>query len=790
MGRKILTCHIIFTRHNLSYLDFKPKINMKQLQFLLSFLLLTGISVEAQTLENNPVKKALVIGIDTYSPPPNTKEAKSATRPPESWNNLSGCKNDAESMREILISRFGFSLTDIKELYNTNATRSAILKALTELLNNTPKNGIAVVYYAGHGSQIRNSLIQNDDDGYNETIVPADVWKKDTLDITDKQVSAIFGEFVKKKIKLTAIFDCCQSGSMARGLFEGKSRYINRNEYDLKDPSNPTPPEEMSNSGYLRISASQADEVAKEHMDDNPNVPVDKRAHGAFTLALMKVLDQQSAKASAQSIFTAVRAIIKSFGKTQEPVMAGDPTRFNETLLGIDKSLISDDLSFPIMSLRENKIIIQAGYAAGINPDNELTSITDSTLKIKVVNVMSLNQSEVVVINGTPSDIKAGMKFKITNWVSNKAPLLRIYIPKSSYTYDEISKQAAVNIKLKESPNVSWSNKIENTEPDVTINIQDRVVSARDFTANIKDLILKEFSVTVIEKIAKGKSLFVNMAPPKKLQNLLVNKFADYNTIQLVDKPEDANYILYGTIDSINKTAYGLIKSDYSLKDSLGSMPVDAGYFPLADNSEKSYEALVNYIFETSVKLSKIRGWLTLSPPKEQDFFPYRIVLRDNQTQNIIDTTGLKIGQRFDISVEADESTLLQQDIFPKYIYLFTIDKNGTMTPIYPSRAGQSEGKFPRRYNNGNPVEKFTIHKNAKATEPSGTDNYFLIASETPIPDAYSLFTQQGVRGTPRGSSGPLAELLKMGNLSGARGVNANTPANWNLYRLSVKVTY
>ena len=763
---------------------------MKSLFIFFATILLSNQILFAQPPATEPVKKALVIGIDTYSPPIGSKQPKSTTRPPEAWNDLSGCKNDAEAMKEILVSKFGFATTDVKELYNTKATRAAILSSLNELLKSTPENGIAVVYYAGHGSQIRNSMAQNDDDGYNETIVPADVWRKDTVDITDKQVSAIFGEFVKKKIKLTAIFDCCQSGSMARGLFEGKSRYINRNEYDLKDASNPTPPEEMTNSGYLRISASQADEVAKEHMDDNPNVPIEKRTHGAFTLALMKVLDQQSAKASAQNIFTAVRAIIKSFSKPQEPVMAGDPTRYNETLFGIDKALLSDNVSFPIMSLLNKKIILQAGYASGVNPDNELTAVNDSTLKIKIVNIMSLNQSEVTVIAGSAAAIKAGMKFTVTNWVSSKAPLLKIYIPKSSYTYDEITKQASVNMQLKQSPNVKWSSKIETAEPDVTINIQDRKITARDFTTNTNNIILKDFSVAETEKLAKGKSLFVNMAPPKKLQDMMVTKFSEYKTIQLVEKPEDANYVLYGTLDVNNNVAYGLVKTDFSLRDSLGSMPVDAGCYTLADNSEKSYQDVVESVFETCVKLSKIRGWLTLAPPKEQDFFPYRIVLRDNATQQIIASDGLKIGQRFDINLEADEETYLQQDIFPKYIYLFTIDKNGTMTPVYPSRSGQSEGKFPRRNNNGNPVEKFIIFKNAKASEPSGTDNYFLIASETPIPDAYSLFKQEGVRGTPRSASGPLAELLKMGNITGARGINPNTPANWNLYRLSVKVTY
>ena len=176
------------------------------MKYLLSFfatILLSSQMLFAQAPMKKPVKKALVIGIDTYSPPIGSKQAKSTTRPPEAWNDLSGCKNDAEAMKEILVSKFGFATTDVKELYNTKATRAAILSSLNDLLKSTPENGIAVVYYAGHGSQIRNSMAQNDDDGYNEAIVPADVWRKDTVDITDKQVSAIFGEFVKKKIKLT-----------------------------------------------------------------------------------------------------------------------------------------------------------------------------------------------------------------------------------------------------------------------------------------------------------------------------------------------------------------------------------------------------------------------------------------------------------------------------------------------------------------------------------------------------------------------------------------------------------
>ena len=62
------------------------------MKYLLSFfatILLSSQMLFAQAPMKKPVKKALVIGIDTYSPPIGSKQAKSTTRPPEAWNDSS-----------------------------------------------------------------------------------------------------------------------------------------------------------------------------------------------------------------------------------------------------------------------------------------------------------------------------------------------------------------------------------------------------------------------------------------------------------------------------------------------------------------------------------------------------------------------------------------------------------------------------------------------------------------------------------------------------------------------------
>jgi hypothetical protein len=595
----------------------------------------------------------------------------------------------------------------------------------------------------------------------------------------------LFNRFIDKKVKLTAIFDCCHSGSIARGLYPGKSRFIGGSDYDVKDSATVVAPETRPNSGYLIISAAQDNEPAKEHRLD-----FKQPAHGAFTLALMEVLKQQSVKASAQNLFNAVRAMIKSFGKTQEPVLAGDPARFQETLLGIDKGLLSDKILFPVLDVQGTKIYVQAGFAAGINPENELTGQNDSTVKIRITNVIGMSQSEAELISGKITDVKKASPFEVTNWVSTKAPLLKIYIPESNFTYEDIVKQAVVNAQLRTNAGTKWYNNFEQAEPDVTINFAGGKAVANDFISRKVNIPLKEFSLAEVQKIASNKNLFVNLPAPGKLTAAIKAKFAEFKTLQLVSKPEEAHYILYGTTDNNNKIAYGLVKADIALKDSLGSMPLYTKAFPLQENTDAAFRSLSDSLFVSSLKLSKIRGWLTLAAPQEAGFFPYRLVMRNAKTKTEVDSNGIKIGELVSLSVEAEEN-YLEDRIEKKYIYVFTIDSKGLMQLVYPTaNMGGNDNKFPISDDDGRPQKKLTIFNNGKAAEPIGTDNYFLLASKDPIQAPGQIFNQEGVRGTPRGKKNSLSALLEMGNESAARGLPTTTPSNWNLVRLAVKVSH
>ena len=147
----------------------------------LSLLIFLLIAVN-QIITAVGIQRALVIGIDIYNP----KEIQGR------WQNLDGCANDALSVKQVLEARYGFRDENIKKLINSEASRDSILGGFEKLLTNSEAGDIAVIYYAGHGSQVRNSLSE-EKDLKDETMVPADSYLG-AKDIRDKELALIFNK--------------------------------------------------------------------------------------------------------------------------------------------------------------------------------------------------------------------------------------------------------------------------------------------------------------------------------------------------------------------------------------------------------------------------------------------------------------------------------------------------------------------------------------------------------------------------------------------------------------------
>jgi len=162
---------------------------------------------------------ALLVGINDYYTGPGVKHPKS----------LHGCVNDANSVREFLLNRFGFPLSNIDTLYNANATKPNLLNELHQLLAKCRPGDAFVFYYSGHGMWLNNSYEPDSiKKKRSQAMVMSDLYSPgfDCL-ITDENIKKEINKFINKKVKVTTIFDCCYSGNIAMGGGNSTPRYWN-----------------------------------------------------------------------------------------------------------------------------------------------------------------------------------------------------------------------------------------------------------------------------------------------------------------------------------------------------------------------------------------------------------------------------------------------------------------------------------------------------------------------------------------------------------------------------------
>lgn len=162
-------------------------------------------------------RRALLIGINKYHP---------VVGP------LRGCINDAYQIKRLLLKHFSFSPKELRELYDGNATREAVLDSLAWFVSDTEAGDVLVFFYSGHGTQLPNS---QDSSGKDEALVAiSPEWKKLLANeddasllflesnwnlqfIRDKEIKSYF-DMMPDNANLTLIIDCCHSGDINRDV--------------------------------------------------------------------------------------------------------------------------------------------------------------------------------------------------------------------------------------------------------------------------------------------------------------------------------------------------------------------------------------------------------------------------------------------------------------------------------------------------------------------------------------------------------------------------------------------
>ena len=142
-------------------------------------------------------------------------------------NALHGCINDANAIKEFLLTKRGFDASNVRTVYDKKMTRRTIFKTLEELAAQTKaiaKRGYVpavFLYYSGHGIQVPDSK-NIESDGSAEALVPYDFEKSDL--VVDHE---LYDRFIKKLNASTELFiftDCCNSGTNFNLAYNGMER--------------------------------------------------------------------------------------------------------------------------------------------------------------------------------------------------------------------------------------------------------------------------------------------------------------------------------------------------------------------------------------------------------------------------------------------------------------------------------------------------------------------------------------------------------------------------------------
>jgi len=264
-----------------------------------------------------PVGRALLIGINKY----------------QSLPHLRGSINDIETMRQVLITRFGFSEKRIEMLTDEAATRAGILAALERLAKQAGPNDVVYIHYSGHGSQVPD-LNGDEEDGLDETIVPQDGRTPNVPDIIDDQLEEIISR-LKARAALI-VLDSCHSGTATRGL-EVRTRSVPQDtrlnlyqEGSVKTRA--VVP--LINARYVLMTGAAANQPALD-------APVDGRVHGVFTYALSRSLGSVRPDASPREVFAGVERELKriqpQLGRTvmPEPQLEAHSEKLDQPLLAL-----------------------------------------------------------------------------------------------------------------------------------------------------------------------------------------------------------------------------------------------------------------------------------------------------------------------------------------------------------------------------------------------------------------------------------------------------------------------
>lgn len=761
-------------------------------------------SLAKNTASHSGKRRALLIGISKY---------ESARFP-----KLEYPPNDVARLAELLESpEYGFGVTRLTDDSSQKPTRENILKAIQKVLIDDAQPGdVSLFYFSGHGSSVKNSL-SDEADRRDETIVPMDAVRPVTnrgelKDIRDKEIAEIFDRAVEKGIKLTAIFDSCHSGSVARG--DEQAKEVEEADFDIKLAPTDAQKIKPEDRGALIITAAEDYQQAS---GGTYQLSGHEAKYSHLTAELLQTLYNAPAdRVSAGDLFRRITARLTAAGRTQTPTIAGDTERLDEDIFG---EAVKPDgkIRVPVTANSDSRLLLAGGVADGLADGAEMQRIDPATgkpgspsVKIIVKHVgLSLSEFEVVRSHGSASNptledgIAAGDIFEQSNWILKKEPNLTVWIPPAQLREADLVKAAAELSALRKSKGIDLLDEPESGQNRIytTQTAAKTEWNLRRENGLVTPLGTNPSTEKIASVLAQNKSmkprLFIDLPPSLELRKELDSAFKSNSSgIALTPNRDAATYVLTGRYDpETGKTGYAwALRSQIDSNMRAGRNPPGRSLPPLTDwVSGDATDTAAGELKTLVLRLGKISGWLKLRSPITvgSDEFPYRLQIRERAgTARKVLPFGEPMykDRDYEFVLVADPSKLKNSSVMlPEFsVYVMEIDSTGKGHNIgFTERYGGMEN-----FSVENPPQEIAlagdIGDTVKVSEPYGTEIFILLVTDRPLLNA-GLLEFSGVRGqspTGRGAFNPLDDILRqVGVKATARG-NSTSPDTWAVQQL------
>jgi metacaspase-1 len=258
-------------------------------------------------------KKALCVGINDY---------------PYDGNDLNGCVNDAKAWADLLIKNFGFAGSDVKMLFDSDATKANIAAGLKNLLSGAKAGDILVFTNSSHGTYVADK--SGDEEMYDEAMCPYDC--ADNL-IVDDELRELFAN-VAVGVGLTVISDSCFSGTVTRaavsevipGLKTPDDRRIRFLSPALMGRAVLENPFKAKPKGKIKYPESRMKDVLLSGCSDKEysyDALIGGTYHGAMTYYALKAVAEANFQITFQQLHKRILNLLDEGGYPQHPQLEG-----------------------------------------------------------------------------------------------------------------------------------------------------------------------------------------------------------------------------------------------------------------------------------------------------------------------------------------------------------------------------------------------------------------------------------------------------------------------------------